>query len=252
MVDEKLFGNDYTAKITKLQCASLAVNLAEKVSGKAIAPASKLTFSDTENIYARKAAAAGIAKSSGTFNPNAILSRQQMATYFYRALQYVKKNSHIKYTPYTPKLEKYSDNAQIAKWARDAMGFMDTLGLIEKTSEKTISPEAPCTIENAIVTASKSFYADKIGWYQARTVVEADARFYSSNRTAQHFLDCALSGDDWGGWLKYVYTGGTRIWVTGPRVGSSRDYARHYPTKNPYNGETIYVIAEDFLPIKED
>ena len=43
------------------------------------------------------------------------------------------------------------------------MGFMDTLGLIEKTSEKTISPETPCTIETAVVTANKSFYADKIG-----------------------------------------------------------------------------------------
>lgn len=252
LVDEKLFGNDYTAKITKLQCASLAVNLAEKMSGKEITPVSKLSFPDTENIYARKAAAAGIAKPSGAFNPNTVLSRQQMATYFYRALQYVKKNSRIKYTPYTPKLEKYSDNAQIAKWAREPMGFMDTLGLIEKTSEKTISPEAPCTIETAIATASKSFYADKIGWYQARTAVEADTGFYTSNRTARHFLDSALSGDDWGGWLRYVYTGGTRIWVTGPRVGSSRDYARHYPTKNPYNGETIYVIAEDFLPIKAD
>lgn len=60
------------------------------------------------------------------------------------------------------------------------------------------------------------------------------------------------NGNLQGDWLKYIYTGGTRIWVTGPRVGSSRDYARHYPTKNPYNGETIYVIAEDFLPIKAD
>ena len=50
------------AKITKLQCASLAVNLAEKMSGKEITPVSKLSFPDTENIYARKAA---FEKSSG-------------------------------------------------------------------------------------------------------------------------------------------------------------------------------------------
>ena len=44
-----------------------------------------------------------------------------------------------------------------------AQNGQDKLGLIEKTSEKTISPETPCTIETAIVTANKSFYADKIG-----------------------------------------------------------------------------------------
>lgn len=88
-------GNDYTRPISRLQFCSVAVKLAEKMAGKAITPAPSGTFTDTGSEYARKASAAGITQGvgGGRFNPNGTLTRQEMATFLYRALQWVKANS---------------------------------------------------------------------------------------------------------------------------------------------------------------
>lgn len=168
LVDAALMGDDYTRSINRLQFSSIAVRLAEKMAGKAITPAPSGTFTDTDNEYVRKAAAAGITSGvgDGRFDPNGTLTRQQMAAFLYRALQWVKNNSDIEYTVYTPELGKYSDSHQLADWAVEAMGFMNTLGLISGTSGTTLSPNGTCTIEQAIMVACRSLNAGSIGWYQ--------------------------------------------------------------------------------------
>lgn len=185
LVDKAIMGDDYTRSINRLQFSSIAVRLAEKMAGKSITPASSGTFTDTDNEYVRKAAAAGITSGvgDGRFDPNGTLTRQQMATFLYRALQWVKNNSDTEYTIYTPELGKYSDAGQLAGWASEAMGFMNALGLVSGTSATALSPNGTCTIEQAIAVAGRSLYADRIGWYQKNS-----------------------SGGDW-----LVY--GTRVWV---------------------------------------
>lgn len=79
-------------------------------------PAPAGTFTGTENEYARKAYAAGITTGTGdgsTFDPSSILTRQQMATFLYRGLQYVKNNSDTEYSIYTSKLNGHSDAGAI-------------------------------------------------------------------------------------------------------------------------------------------
>lgn len=168
LIDVSLMGSDYTAAVNRLQFSSIAVRLAETMAGKVITPAPSGTFTDTDNEYARKAAAAGIISGvgDGRFDPDGILTRQQMATFLYGALQWAKNNSDIEYTIYESKLSSYTDADQLADWAREPMAFMNALGLISGTSETTLSPNDICTIEQAIVVASRSLYADRIGWYQ--------------------------------------------------------------------------------------
>lgn len=168
LADKALLGGDYTGTVNRLQFCSIAVKMAEKMTGKPISPAPLGTFTDTDSEYVRKASAAGITTGvgEGLFDPNGPLTRQQMATFLYRALMYVKANSDTEYTVYTSKLGSYSDAGQIQDWAKQPMEFMNALGLIAGTSGTTLSPNANCTIEQALIVADRSLDAGGIGWYQ--------------------------------------------------------------------------------------
>ena len=60
LLDTALLGSDYTKPISRLQFCSVAVRLAETLTGKSITPAAANTFTDTNNAYVLKAYAAGI------------------------------------------------------------------------------------------------------------------------------------------------------------------------------------------------
>ena len=111
LLDTALLGSDYTKPISRLQFCSVAVRLAEELTGKEIPPAPSGTFTDTDSPYARKAYAAGITTgvTDTTFGPNGTLTRQQMAAFLYRTLQYVEQNSSYRYTDYVSKLSNYTD-----------------------------------------------------------------------------------------------------------------------------------------------
>ncbi|MDE7297893.1 MAG: S-layer homology domain-containing protein [Lachnospiraceae bacterium] len=236
LLDIKLLGKDYGKNITRLQLASLAVKLAEYMTEKTIEPAAKGTYKDTDNIYARKAAAAGIMEGTGTaFDPNGSVDRQRMAVTFYQALQYVKKNSATLYTPYESGLDKYSDNKKVAKWAREGMAFMEALGLLEGIEGGKLSPTAKCTIEEAVLVAKNSVDADKIGWYQCLPDKDGEGQRAPIAREEKYYGD----------YLSYGAT--DRVWVTGPISTSGWGY----PVKDPYTGDTYYVRAAHFKPIKE-
>lgn len=224
LIDKTLMGSDYTGSINRLQFCSVAVKLAEKMAGKTITPVPSGTFNDTDSEYVRKAAAAGITSGAGGggFDPNGVLTRQQMAAFLYRALQWVKANSDLEYTVYESKLGSYTDAGQLASWAREPMAFMNALGLVGGTSDTTLSPNAACTIEQAIAVASRSLCADRIGWYQ-----------YTK------------SGSDW---LHY----GDRVWVYFKNEKGSAEPVY----KDPYGNELgITLVRLDnstpWRPIKD-
>ena len=143
LLDLSLLGNDYTWGINRQQFCSVAVKLAEKLTGKEIASAPAGTFNDTDNIYVLKAYSAGITSGTGegTFSPYTTLTREQMATFIHRALMYVKNNSKIRYTPYESQLDSFSDSWSISSWAYEPMAFMNALGLIKGKSDTAIDPQ---------------------------------------------------------------------------------------------------------------
>lgn len=247
LADTELLGADYTAPVTRLQMSSIAVRLAEELTGKSVAPVS--VFSDTRNDYAGKAAAMGLTAdiASGTFSPDAAVSRQEMAAFIYRALRYVEKNSDYGYTDYTSKLSSYSDNGQIAAWAEEPMAFMDALGLIEATSATTLGPKESCTIEQALVVAERSIYAHQIGWYQVLAHGEKTklgwTGFISIGSANDNYH--SLPGDD--GSTPMSLGLSDRVWVTGRRPGGSAGWL---PTVDPYTHQTFYLKAEWFRPVR--
>ncbi len=246
LLDTDLLGSDYTKPITRLQFCSVAVRLAEELTGKSITPAPASTFTDTANLYVLKAYAAGITTgtSSTTFSPTGTLNRQQMAAFLYRALRYVERNSDYAYTSYTSKLASYQDNARVKNWAKEAMAFMNALDLIKGTSSTTLSPEGPCTIEQAVTVAERSVYAHQIGW--AQVTEEGAGMSYS--------ILPIRSGTP----TNTNLNAGDIVWVTGPRLGGgiTEDTAEFnllttlVPVKNPYTGQTQYLQACFLRPIR--
>ena len=260
LLDSGLLGNDYTKPISRLQFCSVAVRLAETLTGKSITPAAANTFTDTTNAYVLKAYAAGITAGTSptTFSPNDTLNRQQMAVFLRNALRYVEKNSDYRYTSYTSQLSKYKDSWQIASWAKDSMAFMNALGLINGTSSTTLSPADKCTIEQALLVAENSVYAHQIGWYQAAPVTNI---YDYNNSTGEHERreGAYTSFDSTNASLHP----GDLVWITGKLTGVSNllatdpsatvddcVYSAYLPGINPYTGQTMYLRYRDLIPVR--
>lgn len=245
LLDTDLLGGDYTKNITRLQFCSVAVRLAETLTGKSITPAASI-FTDTNNTYALKAYAAGITTgvSDTSFDPNGTLTRQQMATFIYRTLRYVEKNSEYSYTSYTSKLSSYTDNAQIQSWAREAMAFMNALDLVKGTTDTTLNPNGKCTIEQAVAVAERSVYAHQIGWYQVA----------SEDDNHTNYMTLPTAGTN----INASRRNGDLVWVTGKRLGVYNDEVEFeynvphtfVPAINPYTGQTMYLFNRDLRPIR--
>ena len=258
LLDTALLGGDYTKPISRLQFCSVAVRLAEELTGKSIAPASTIT--DTTSAYALKAYAAGITTgvTATTFDPNGTLTRAQMAAFLYRTLRYVEKNSDYSYTSYTSKLSSYKDSAQIQSWAKESMAFMNALDLVKGTTSTTLSPNGTCTIEQAVAVAERSVYAHQIGWYQAAPVTNV----YSYNGSTGE-----IERED-GEYTSFDSTNaslhpGDLVWVTGKLTGVSdllatvsgttvEDcvYSAYLPGINPYTGQSMYLRYRDLIPVR--
>ena len=260
LLDSSLLGSDYTKPITRLQFCSVAVRLAETLTGKSITPASANTFTDTNNAYVLKAYAAGITTgtSATTFSPNATLNRQQMAVFLRSTLRYVEKNSDYSYTSYTSQLSKFKDSSQIAGWAKESLAFMNALGLITGTSDTTLSPTNTCTIEQAVLVAENSVYAYQIGWYQAAPVTNV----YEYDESTGEYVREA------GAYTSFDSTNaslhpGDLVWITGKLTGVSDllatapdttvdqcVYSAYLPGINPYTGQTMYLHYRDLIPVR--
>ena len=236
LIDKSLLGDNYTGGINRLQFASVAVKMTEKMTGKSIPAAPAGTFTDTDNAYALKAYAAGITTGTGdgsTFDPNGILTRQQMATFLYRALQYVKANSDTEYSTYTSKLGEYSDAGQIESWAKDAMAFMNAFSLVNGSDGK-LTPTASCTIEQSVIVALRSLDAGMLGWYQ-----------YAGDKRVSYY--------GLGSTSKETIVKGDRIWVTAIQRGtSSYEAAYSGVCVNPYGRSSLINLSGlEFMAIKD-
>ena len=248
LVDESVLGDDFTKPLTRLQASAIAVALAEKLSGKSVSSAKSKTYSDTKSKYALKAAGAGIygGASEGKFNPDGAVDRQQLATFFYQALMYAKKNKNVRYTPYESKLARYSDSASIADWAKEAAAFMDALGLVEGSSRTKFLPEETLTIEQALVIANNSLDAPNIGWYQSGPSDTDKLELRHSTNDFQ-LQNCGAQTQ-----LEYRYY--ERFWrpFAIPEIPASAAVLERFAILDPYTNDRLYVQKLKFFAVKAD
>ena len=248
LVDESVLGDDFTKPLTRMQASAIAVTLAEKLSGKSVSSAKSKTYSDTKSKYALKAAGAGIygGASEGKFNPDGAVDRQQLATFFYQALMYAKKNKNIRYTPYESKLARYSDNASIADWAKEAAAFMDALGLVEGSSRTKFLPEETLTIEQALVIANNSLDAPNIGWYQSGPS-DTDKLELSHSTNDFQLQNCGVATQ-----LEYRYY--ERFWrpFSIPEIPAAAAVLERFAVLDPYTNARLYARKINFFAVKAD
>lgn len=175
-VYDDLFGAHYTKPINRLQMAHLLVDLAENyvhspVGLGAIPAAGKsvTSFSDTNDSDVRRIASWGVTTGvgGGKYDPAGIVTRQEMATFLNRMMNHLYVNYlEAPYLTWKTKadLNKYKDTAKINSWSKDAMSIMVGMGFM--TGDGTnLSPNASCTIEQAMLLCQRVRIADDTKLY---------------------------------------------------------------------------------------
>ena len=142
----------YRAYITREQFAELIVTCVEQLTGSDIKPNGSHKFTDTDNNVIEKAYAAGIVNgvSETTFAPENNITRQEIACMMHRAINYVGGVNGKSYLTNNTSLTGYSDSADVADWARESAAVLVNNGIINGTSDTTLSPLANTTVEQAI------------------------------------------------------------------------------------------------------
>lgn len=146
--------------ITRAQFAALAVNLVEKATGEALEPLAADRFTDTQDVAARKAAAAGIVNGTGdgsTFSPNASITRQELAAMLYRAWEKIYTEKHGAPAPEKADLSAYTDAHKVSDWAAQPVSALARLGIMEGTSATTLSPLANTTVEQGVLLVLRAY-----------------------------------------------------------------------------------------------
>jgi len=142
----------YKDNITREQFAELAVAMVTKVCGEVELTGEK-TFTDCTNEKVLLAAQLGIVNgvSADKFSPKTTTNREQIATMVNRAIDYINENEGIDLTPNPADISKFTDANKVSNWAKDGVGTLAANGIMNGTSATTLSPKAPCTVEQSIM-----------------------------------------------------------------------------------------------------
>ncbi|WP_312093083.1 S-layer homology domain-containing protein [Aminipila sp.] len=149
----KGLGLIYTKDITRGQFAELVVNMAEKATSKTITPADSKTFEDTEDIWVLKAFGSEIVTgvSKTKFEPDTLITREQIATMLYRAITYIEKEKSKEYISKNESLDGYTDKDSVSNWALTATGVLANNEIMKGTSATSLSPKQNASIEQCII-----------------------------------------------------------------------------------------------------
>lgn len=135
--------------ITRLQFAELSVNLVEQLTGTTL-PTGDQTFTDTSDIVALKAVAAGITagKGQGIFAPNAPIIRQEISVMLNQVIRLA--GDEILTNPST-QLGQYADVSSVAIWAAESMAVLTNNGLMTGKDGNRLAPVVNTSVQEAIV-----------------------------------------------------------------------------------------------------
>jgi hypothetical protein len=97
------------------------------------------------------------------FAPNDPITREQFATLMYRYTQWsdTEDGTPRAASPTDANLSAYTDAETVSDWAREAMAWAVSTGLITGRTETTLAPEIPATRAEAATLLQR--YLEKIG-----------------------------------------------------------------------------------------
>jgi len=142
----------YNLPTTRIEFAQLAVALYELVMDEEIEVGEDASFEDTDSIYVEKAVAIGVVEgfTDGTFRPGEELTRQQAATMLLRLANALDM-------PLPEDAPEFSDNAEIASWAFDAVGAVQSAEIMMGMLDGSFRPQESYTRTQSILTMLRVF-----------------------------------------------------------------------------------------------
>jgi len=148
--------NEY---ITREEVCELIVNLYEAMTEKEVVLPSINKFIDTESEEVLKANALGIVNGikETQFSPKSNVSKEEMATMIYRTLKLVDEDIVKGKFQIT-----FSDEGEISKWARDAVGFLGSCDILSGVGSNRLDPKSSVTKEQAIILVKRVYERFKL------------------------------------------------------------------------------------------
>ena len=156
LIPDCLEGADLTADITRAEFAAVAVKVYEALSGTPAIPIVNNPFTDCNDVEVLKAYNIGAVNgtSATTYDPDALLNREQAATMLTRVFKKVTLAGWTLPTdsqftlPYT-KPAAFADDKDISDWAKDSVYFMAANGIINGVGNNKFAPKNVTTEEEA-------------------------------------------------------------------------------------------------------
>lgn len=150
---------DYQRPITRKEFAILAVDSYFRLAGsKTEAVDVENPFTDVDEPMVLIAFGLGIVKgrTATTYDPNANISRQEMCLMLTRVIDKAKEEyNESSFALAAGSLQKYTDAGTVADWAKQAVEFSVSKGIMNGMSETTIGPLGDCTMEQALVLVNR-------------------------------------------------------------------------------------------------
>lgn len=145
---------DYQENISREEFSEMVLNLYEALSKKQAMPSPLNTFKDTKNSRILKVHNLGIVKGrrEGIFDPNSTITREEIAVMYFRMLKII--DDRVVFGDYKP---SFTDSNEISFWAKAAVSFMSNKSIIKGVSNKTFSPKATTTREQAIALSLRVY-----------------------------------------------------------------------------------------------
>lgn len=156
LIPDCLEGEDLTQDITRAEFAAVAVKVYEALSGTPAIPIVNNPFTDCNDVEVLKAYNIGAVNgtSATTYDPDALLNREQAATMLTRVFKKVTLAGWTLPTdsqftlPYT-KPAAFADDKDISDWAKDSVYFMAANGIINGVGNNKFAPKNVTTEEQA-------------------------------------------------------------------------------------------------------
>ncbi len=151
----------YSDDMTREQFAEIVVNMVEISLGRELdVEPNKFTDTDSEAI----AKAFGIGVVTGMtdteFNPDGTVTREQIAAMLFRAAAYIVENGgNSSVIADYADLTAFSDSDEVSDWAKESVSALTASGIMQGTSNSTLSPQSHTTLEQGILLVYRLFLA---------------------------------------------------------------------------------------------
>ena len=145
---------DLTQNITRKEFAHVAVKLYEKLTGNKATAVANNPFKDTDDVEVLKAYNIGITQGTGadTFTPDALITREQMATMMTRALTKAGIDTKVD----LEKVTKFADDAEMHDWGKESIYYMSSIEIIKGIGNNTFNVLGNATREQALLISVRS------------------------------------------------------------------------------------------------